>query len=277
MRITSFMFVATLALGAAACGPSRTTYARYPEAAATFDRSAQDPKALAVADKMIEAAGGTAKWTAAKQLKWHQTVTHDGKPIIEGEQAWDRWNGRHYARAKRGEEGDLVVIREIYSTVENAYLDPGQGKNMKKLDGGSDNAIKMAKDRWEFDTAVMFMPFLLEEPGAKLEYVEEMQGEDGKPADIIKVTFDPKDKTRTSEYRIAVSRETNQIVRFEIHKAGTPDTERLGYAVTSWLDAGGLKYPGQLENLGLKGEVITFASLSSGEPDENLFIPPPLL
>lgn len=276
MRITSIMFVATLALGAA-CGASRSTYARYPQAAATFDRAAQDPKALAVADKMIAAAGGEQKWTAAKQLKWQQTVTHDGKPLITGEQAWDRWNGRHYARAKRGEEGDLVVIRELYGNVANAYVDPGQGKMMKKIEGGRDQAIKTAQERWEFDTAVMFMPFLLEEPGTKLEYVEEMQGEDGKPADILKVTFDPKDKTRTATYRIAVSRETNQIVRFEIQKAGAGENERLGYAVTQWLDAGGIKYPGTLENLGLKGEVITFAQLSSGDPDENLFIPPPLM
>lgn len=275
MRITSLIFVAALAAGAAACGSSRSTYARYPEAAATFDRAAQDPKALEIADKMIAAAGGADKWSKAKQLKWDESITHDGKELINGTQAWDRWNGRHHARAKRGEEGDLVVIRELYSTVANAYLDNGQ--RMKKIDSGADQAIKTAKERWEFDTAVLFMPFLLQEPGTKLEYVEEVQGEDGKPADIIKVTLDPKDKTRGATYRIAVSRETNQVVRFEIQKAGAGENERLGYAVTEWLDAGGMKYPAKLENLGLKGEVITFKGLSSGDIDEDLYIPPPLL
>lgn len=275
MRITSLIFVATVAVGAAACGSSRTTYARYPQAAATFDRAAQDPKALEIADKLIAAAGGADKWSKAKQLKWDESITMDGKELVTGSQAWDRWNGRHNARARRDEDSHIVVIRELYGDVANAYLDNGQ--RMKKLDNGADQAIKTATERWEFDTAVLFMPFLLEEPGTKLEYVEELQDENGQPADIIKVTFDPTDKTRGSSYRIAVSRETNQVVRFEIQKPGGAENERLGYAVTEWLDAGGMKYPAKLENLGLKGEVITFKGLSAGDPDEDLYIPPPLL
>jgi hypothetical protein len=257
-----------------ACGSSRTTYARYPNASVAFDRSAQDPKALEVADKAIAAVGGADKWAKAKQLKWDQSIIHDGKEVIGGVQAWDRWNGRHHGRARR-EGGDLVVIRELYGDTQGAFIDTPQ--RMKKLEGGADEAIRSAAERWEFDTAVLFMPFLMEEPGAKLEYVEEAVDPNNNPVDIIRVSFDPKDKTRTSTYRIVVARDTGMILRYEIQKAGAGENERLGYEPTQWSEAGGIKYPGSVKNLGLATEVITYKDMTVGDPDESLYIPPPLL
>lgn len=275
MRMLSAV-VGLVLVGLAACGGGRTTFARYPNASLAFDRTGQDPKALEVADKALAAAGGAASWAKAKQLKWDQSIVHDGKEVIGGMQAWDRWNGRHQGRARR-EGGDLVVIREIYGTTEGAYIDTPKALAMKKISGGSEQAIAAAKEHWEFDTAVLFMPFLLEEPGTKLEYVEETTGDDGKPADVLKVTFDPKDKTRTATYRIAVNRETGLIERYEIQKAGASEDQRLGYAPTAWLESGGIKYPSTIKNLGLETEIVSYKDLSVGDPDENLYIPPPLL
>src|SRR4051794_32848537 len=96
---------ATLAL--IACGPGRSTFARHPGASVTFDRASQDSKALEIADKVVAASGGAAAWSAAKQLRWSQVISQDGKELLAGEQAWDRWNGRAYGRARR-EGGDMV-------------------------------------------------------------------------------------------------------------------------------------------------------------------------
>jgi hypothetical protein len=259
-----------MAVALLACGPGRTTFARYPGGAAAFDRAASDPKALAIADKVLAAAGGE-RWKDAKQLRWGQIVTNDGKEVIAGEQAWDRWNGRHHGRAKR-EDGDLVVMRSLYEEGGHAFID--NGERLRKIEDGTKEALAAAKERWEFDTAVLFMAFLLEEPGAKLGYEGELAGDDGKPRDVLKLKFDPKDQTRTATYFVAVNRDTNQIDRIEIQKAGKGDNERLGFGVKAWIDGGGMKVPGSLENLGLKGEVITFKDLTIGEPDETLFVPP---
>lgn len=270
------MRIALLAVAlVAACGPGRTTFARYPGAKTTFDRAAQDPEALAIADRVIAAAGGAQTWNGAKQLRWSQAVTQDGKPVISGEQAWDRWNGRHHGRAKR-EGGDLVIMRHVYEDGGHAFVDASEGERirLKRIEGGAAQALAAGKERWEFDTAILFMPFLLEEPGTKLEYGGETLGDDEKIHDILKVSFDPADRTRTATYQVMVSRETNLIDRIEIQKAGKSENERLGYAITKQLEAAGLKLPGTLENLGLKGEVVTFTGLTIAEPDENLYVPP---
>ena len=63
-------------------------------------------------------------------------------------------------------------------------------------------------------------------------------------------------------------------IRFEIQKAGKGENERLGYVVKQWIEGGGFKVPGTIENLGLKGEVVTFKDLAVAQPDETLYIPP---
>jgi hypothetical protein len=267
MRIASCIAALTLI----ACGPGRTTFARYPGASPTFDRASADPKALAVADKVIAAAGGAARWNAAKQLRWSQTVMLDGKVVIDGEQAWDRWEGRHHARAHR-DDGDIVVMRPLYSTGGTAFRDDIKG-HLRKLEAGTAESLAAARERWEFDTAVLFMSFLLEEPGTSLTYEGEKNGDDGKPHDVLIVTF-PKDPTRTAVYHVSVSRETNMIDRMEIQKAGASELQRLGYGLKDWHEGGGIKYPGTLQNLGLTGEVITFKDLTVSDPDDTLFIPP---
>lgn len=274
MRFASLIAALTLAL-APACGggSSRTTFARYPGAAVTFDRTAQDPKAVEIADKVVAAVGGADKWNTAKQLRWAQSVTHDGKEVVGGEQAWDRWNGRHWGRARR-EGGDIVVMRSIYEEDGKVFMD--KQDRLRKIEGGANEAIASAKERWEFDTALLFMPFLMVEPGTKLEHAGESQSEDGKPQDVLKVTFDPKDRTRTAVYFVAVDRETNMISRIEVQKAGKAETERLGYVVTQWSD-GPFKYPAQVQNLGLKSEVVSFKDVKISDPDEDLWTAPPML
>lgn len=264
--------LALVTLAVVGCGPDRTARARYPGASATFDRAAQDPEALEIADQVVAAAGGLERWNKVKQLRWSQSVTNEGKVIVQGEQAWDRWNGRHHARARREEDSDVVVMRSLYDGSGHVYLDRGQ--RLRKIERGADEAIAQAKDRWEFDTAVLFMPFLLQEPGTKLAYSGEMKTDDGKFLDVLKVTFDPKDPTRTATYFVAVDRESNLIARIEIQKKGRSENERLGYNVLEWIEGDGLKLPGKLENVGLKGEIVTFKNVSISSPDETLYVPP---
>ncbi len=272
MRFVSLL--AALSLATACGGPSRTTYARYPGGAEVFDRTSQDAKALELADKVIAAVGGTPKWTGAKQLRWTVSIQQDGKEVIGGEQAWDRWNGRHWAKAKR-EGGDIVVMRSLYADDGKVFM--SKEDKLKKIEGGAADAIKAATDRWEFDTAILFMPFMLEEPGTKLEVAGEAKSEDGKEQDVLKVTFDTKDRTRNAIYFVVIDRETNLIARFEIQKAGKAENERQGYAVTQWSEVDGIKYPGAVQNIGMKSETVAFSGLKISSPDEDLWTPPPLM
>ena len=105
--------------------------------------------------------------------------------------------------------------------------------------------------------------------------VGERPGEGDTPVtDELKVTFDPKDPTRSMTYYVLVNRTTSQIERIEIVKAGDPDTKRVGYKVATWVEVGGLKLPTVFQNVAFAGAVNTYSQIAvSGEPDERLYVP----
>src|SRR5262245_7728782 len=108
-----FLLVTLLALASAACGPSRSTFARYPNPPAAFDRAKSNAQAVAIADKVLAAAGGAAAWDKARQIKWEQSKIENGAPKLHGEQALDRWNQRHYGRVETP-DGAAIIAYAVY-------------------------------------------------------------------------------------------------------------------------------------------------------------------
>lgn len=252
-----------------ACGGSRGAFVRYPGAPATFDRAASDPKAVEIAEKVFAAAGGPGNWEKAKQLRWEETVTSNGQVKGGGEEAWDRWNARHWGRLSR-DDGDVVVGYEIYGAFSMGYLQ--RGKMKENLDAGSKSeAIAVAKSRFGRDTAALALQFLMFEPGAKLTYVGPAQDDAGpEGADDIQVTFaDPARKDY--ELHAIVDRGTNLLARIEMTKAGTG--ERIGYALSGWTTVAGLKFATARKDLG-SSDTIAIGNIRVSDPDDDLFVAP---
>lgn len=286
------MKTALAAVALLACGPGRSSFARHPAAATTFDRAGADPKALPIADRAVAAAGGAEHWNQVKQLKWSESIASDGKVVLTFEEAWDRWNGRHHERihnaanktysvdtshnptqSTRSGEGDIIIMRKLYEDGGRAFAATGQG--LAPLPAPeTERALATARERWQLDTTILCMPFLLEEPGTKLEYAGEVQVEAGKPPlDDLKVTFDPKDPSRNATYHVMINRETNLIDRLDVVAAGQPDTRRIGYRLSQWVEVGGLKLATVYENIGVQGEVVTFKDIVASDPDDSLYVP----
>lgn len=259
-----------LALALLSCGSSRSTFARYPGAPAAFDRAGADPKALEIADKVFAAAGGPGNWDQAKQIKWRQTVTSDGKVTIDYQHVWDRWNGRHGGRLYR-EDGELVVGYDLYGSHTMGFVQ--QGQKQQNLDEASRTRyIKILKDAYNIDTAVMTLPFLMLEPGTKLEYVGPAKDDAGNENyDDIKVTF--ADPMRADiEFHAIIDRTSNLPHRVEMLKTGT--MTKVGYTYSDWTTVGGLKFAQKRGNLGYSGETTEIKDISVGKPEDELFIAP---
>jgi hypothetical protein len=259
-----------LGLGALAlisCGPGRTTMARYPTAAPTWDRAGSEPKAVEIADKVIANVGGMDKWAAVKQIRWNETVTNDGKTVLDAEAAWDRWNARQYARLI-GDHGDVVIHHELYGEHDDAYGEAG-GKREELGDKDKPPAMKAALERWQYDSVALCMPFLLEEVGSHLAYVGQAAGDNGQPIDVIKLTFDPKDTARAgTAFQLGVDPATNTIARIEVIKPGG----NIGYKPGNWTEVKGMKFPTTENNIGLPGEVITFKKIEIGDVEDGLYV-----
>ncbi|GEM_PF-2714581 len=254
-------------LSVASCGPGRSTFQRYPHATPAFDRAKSDPKAVEIADKVAAAAGGMDKWAMVKQIRWAELVSNDGKTQLEGEEAWDRWNARAMGRML-GDHGDVVVKRDIYGERLEAWSEQA-GKRSALPEKDAEQADKVAKERWQYDTAALCMPFLLEEPGSKLGYVGEAAGDDGKPLEVLLLSFDPADTARTgTSYQVDVDPTSFQIARIEVVKPGG----NIGYKVSGWKEVNGMKFPTVENNIGMASEAITFKDIKIGEPEDELYV-----
>lgn len=256
---------------AAACS-GRTAYQRYPGAPATFDRAGSEAKAVEIADKVFAAAGGVGNWDKAKQIRWRQTVTADGKQVVDLSHIWDRWNGRHLGRLHRTDGTDLVVAYELYGNFSMGYVQqPGEKEKKTNLDeGGRNTGLKIAKEAFNEHTAIMTMQFLMLEPGTKLAYVGPQNDEAGQDSwDELKVTFaDP--LRQNLEFHPVVDRATSTLVRVEVYKGA----QKIAYSLKDWVTINGLKFASNRGNVGYAGETIAIKDIQVGDPSDNEFIAP---
>ncbi|HEX9189063.1 MAG TPA: hypothetical protein VGB87_18435, partial [Vicinamibacteria bacterium] len=54
-----------------------------------------DPKAVAVADRVMQALGGEAAWKATRYLRFDFAVDRGGKTVMRRAHWWDKWTGRY--------------------------------------------------------------------------------------------------------------------------------------------------------------------------------------
>jgi len=283
-RVLSAALAVSLAPAVIACGGARTAPATQPTPAA-FDPAASDPKAVAAVDQMIAALGGAAAWDQAKQIRWSQKYYRDGKLVAWFKHSWDRWNGRHrfeeiniasLEEAEReGRPGDVQVTVAMYDLFDH------DGKGFATFDGqqvdtsSRDRIVANAYRNWQADSYRLLVPYKMKDPGVVLALEPPRQPQGGlcdPGCDVVKVTFAPEVGTDTWYLSINTSSHMPEILERDMPASGGSAGGRLGFKLSGWVSAGGIKLPGKLENLGLS-EVFEISEVAVGEPDDSLYIP----
>jgi hypothetical protein len=274
---------ALLLAGATACGggaaAQRTAAASQPTPAA-FDPAQSDAQALAVVDATIAAVGGAAAWEQVKQIQWESKYHQNAQFAGWFKHAWDRWNGRHrletvdmaaYQEAeKAGKTGDVKWVVAMYDLFDRQGSAQATYGGLLVTEQDRDKLVGEAYQRWQIDSYMLAMVHKLRDPGVILGYVGETQEANGKCQGgcvVIKVSFAP--GVGTDAYFLNVNKGTNLPDVIEKQLPGGT----LGYAVEAWAEAGGLKFPAKLRNLGVD-ETISFENIRVGEPDDSLYRAP---
>lgn len=267
---------APLLLALPGCPKPRTSAATQPTPVA-FDPARSDAAAIAVVDAGTAALGGADKWTTLKELQFTIKYTQAGKLQAEHTHSWDRWNGRHRFQnvdiGSLGGDPDDVRIADVRydlfdkDATPHALFDGG----VVDRKSGAEQA-KAARQSLTQDLYFLAIIYKLEDPGVilKLDNPEVVVpgSEACKPScTAIKVTFDP--AVGTDTWVVNYNNETKRPEVIELQKGGG----RVGYSLEDWTDAGGLKWPGSLHNIGLPDEVIQFEDIKVGTPDDATYMP----
>jgi hypothetical protein len=239
-----------------------------------FDPAKSDPAALAQVDAGMAALGGSVeKWNAVKELRFHVALKIEGKPVARFEHSWDRWNGRHALRTAdmrtAGNREDDIKWHDVRYDIfnEGAIFWVSYAKQ-EALRADYARAASEARVRLAEDTYRISFPYRLRDPGAHVALGDNVAPTAGacEPSCVeVKLTFDP--EVGGDKWFIYYNKNTNVPELFAQETA----KGRLNYRVAAWADAGGMKWPSQLVNIGNAGEVFEFSAIEIGEPRESAY------
>lgn len=270
--------VALAAVAAAACGPKRTSAASQPTPAA-FDPSKSDAKTLATVDAMLTALGGYDKWQSLKELRFELKYHGEGKLQGWFKHTWDRWNGReHFEMADAnslaaGDPAKIVWLDIRFDMFDASKLPFGTFGGQPLGEDDVKKYIAGAKQNLEQNSYFLVVLYKLHDPGVHLSdggEVKDFQGATDlcKPSCTgVKVTFDP--EVGKDTWQIDVNTDTHQPQMIE----KIVDQGRIAYRIDGWTDAGGLKWPAKVTNVGVPTEFFEFDNIVVDEPSDAEFSP----
>ncbi len=155
-----------------------------------FDQDGSDPQAIAIADQVMERLGGRQHWDQTRYLTWR----FFGKRL----HVWDKWTGNI-----RFEDGGLVVLMNLNSGQGRAWQ---EGQEVAEPDTLKAR-LKRAHEAWINDSYWLIMPYKLKDSGVTLKYKGEGQTQEGKPAQVLVLTFKNVGVTPQNKYEVWVEQD----------------------------------------------------------------------
>ncbi|MFT6357239.1 MAG: hypothetical protein ACJAYJ_001452 [Saprospiraceae bacterium] len=200
-----------------------TSYGNPP--AEGFNTKASDPAAIALADEVMEAIGGRNNWDETKFLVWNFFGSR-----------------KHYWNKKTG---DLRIESARDSTIYIMNLNSMQGKVKigKTLLTEPDSLKKLlinGKSMWINDAYWLVMPFKLKDSGVTLKLLEPTTTEDGKPADVLELTFVNVGDTPDNKYWVYVDKETKLVSQWSFFSSYDDPAPRFTMPWTDYKKHGNL-------------------------------------
>ena len=155
-----------------------------------FDLAGSDAKAIEIADMVMGTMGGRANWDATRYLSWS---------FFGNDHVWDKWTGEY-----RYQRDDLVVLMNVNSQEGRAWR---AGEEVTE-EIEFTKSIESAYRSWVNAGYWLMMPYKLKDSGVTLKYVGEGELMDGRPAEMLELTFKNVGLTPQNKYHIYVSKES---------------------------------------------------------------------
>jgi hypothetical protein len=195
-----------------------------------------DPRAIRIAEQVMEALGGRQRWDALPGLRWTFGAVINDTVRSTRYHAWNKHSGWHRV-GYRAASGDSFVIIHKVGTPEGLAWANGnriEGDSLQKL-------ISRGVRIWTNDTYWMLMPYKLRDHGVKLVWDSE-KARDGKTCDVLSMTFDQVGQTPGDHYWVYVNRANHRVESWDMVLQGDQPPPQT-YPWTDWVERDGLWFP----------------------------------
>ena len=173
-----------------------------------FDRvwgESRDPKAVALAEKTIQAMGGADAWKQVAAIRFNFQVEPQGKPARAVKHLWDRKNNRAHLEETDPAGKTKVVWLDLGKKEGHAWLDKQEvkGEELKK-------SLEWAYSRWINDTYWLIMPLKALDRGVNLKQEGEKEGHE-----ILHLSFEKVGETPGDQYWAHINKQTGLMNRWQ--------------------------------------------------------------
>ena len=188
-----------------------------------------DPKAIALAQAVVEASGGWDGWDDTRYLSWK---------FFGNRQHWlDRQAGKARIEFTDREGVEHLMLLDVHSKQGRAW---SSGEELKGDDLTA--AMERAHQIWINDTYWMFLPFKLLDPGVTLTHGGRKAMEDGRQAEVLELTFDDGiGYTPDNKYEVWVGADSGLIEAWTFYANATDEEPRFTMPWADWKPFGKIK------------------------------------
>lgn len=209
------------------CLPATTAGEENPPAPG-FDLAGSDPRALEIADAVMERLGGRAAWDAARYLTWNF--------FDRRRHFWDKHSGDIRVEGTDRETGSEYLILMNLDTLEGRAWRDGvevSGDQLAEL-------LDLGESAWINDAYWMFMPYKLKDSGVTLRYLGSGEMQDGRAAEVLELTFEEVGRTPQNKYHVYVAEETDLVEQWDYYAEASDPEPRFQIPWHDWQPHGGI-------------------------------------
>ena len=196
-----------------------------------FDLEGSDPRAIEIADEVMDAMGGRTNWDNTRYLSWS---------FFGDDQVWDKWTGRF-----RWQEDSLVVLMNINTQEGTAYA---AGEPIEN----NDEMVARAYRNWANSGYWLLMPYKLKDSGVTLGYSGEGTTEDGRDAHILTLHFTQVGHTPDNRYDVYVDMETRLVTQWSYYANAEDESPGFTRPWENWTQYGNIMLS---DGRGMRGDV----------------------
>lgn len=183
-----------------------------------------DPRAVALAESVLDAMGGRESWEHTRFLRWR----FFGKRLHH----WDRWTGD-----VRIEFDSRLVLMNVHTKQGRAWED---GAEITDADGLA-QAMQDGYALWVNDSYWLIMPYKLLDPGCRLRHGGKSELPDGRPAERITLSFDEETGlTPENRYDLWIASDTGLVEQWAFYATSGDAEPAFTLPWAGWKRFGGI-------------------------------------
>jgi hypothetical protein len=202
-------------------------------AAPGFDAAGSDPRAVTLADDVMQRMGGRRAWDDTRYIAF---CFFGGRRHV-----WDRHTGDIRVEGKDRDSGaSYVVLMNLHSGEGRAWLDGDLVTDQTQHDAMLEGAV----GAWINDAYWLVMPYKLKDTGVTLRALGARPMKDGRMADVVSLTFADVGVTPENMYHVYVAQDSGLVEQWDFYARADDGEPRFQIPWHGWTRYGKIMLSG---------------------------------